>query len=229
LEHLEARLGLRATVSAAAPDRHSRVYLDRSYLEVAAQPGICDWIATHFFVRFEDPQWLRGHLASAGLASRFGTYAGVDGVWDDVGIEREPSILFPILVRRTHPPEVAADWPPTLTEIHPCGAWVLAAVYVDVPDWDPAVDVYTRLLGSDSTGVPVSVDGRRSLRLALRSGAIVLNEAPMAGMALVLGVRSLGETERLLPGSFRTDADRVSWLDPAAVFGVRLGFVEVGR
>jgi hypothetical protein len=42
-------------VSPAAPERHSRVYLDRSYLEVSARPGGSGWSATLFFLRFRGP------------------------------------------------------------------------------------------------------------------------------------------------------------------------------
>jgi hypothetical protein len=54
VEHLVRRLGLRATMSPQARDRHSRVYLDRSYLEVSAGSGGEDWSATMFFLRFDD-------------------------------------------------------------------------------------------------------------------------------------------------------------------------------
>jgi hypothetical protein len=227
--HLEVRLGLRATKSAADPDRHSRVYLHRSYLEVAARPGSTGWGATHFFLRFEDPQALRTHLDASGLPYRFGDYIGVDGRWDDVEIDAN-GIPLPILVRRTDPPEVARHWPPPLGEPHRCGAHTLAAVHIGVPEMDPALDVYRRLLACDETSSPSvsAIDGRRQARLLLASGHLVLVEAETAKIAgLVVGVTSLADTAAVMGGGLRrTPGDPVAWLDPVETFGLRLGFVE---
>ena len=71
VEHLDRRLGLHATVSPAAPERHSRVYLDRSYLEFSVHPTGSGWEATMFFLRFSEPVALRAHLDAAGIAYGF--------------------------------------------------------------------------------------------------------------------------------------------------------------
>src|SRR5512143_2445754 len=78
VERLDRRLGLHATVSPAAPEGHSRVYLHRSYLEVSARDGQAGWEATMFFLRFDDAEVLRAHLDDAGIEYRFGDYVGVD-------------------------------------------------------------------------------------------------------------------------------------------------------
>lgn len=231
VEHLDVRLGLRATVSAGDPTRHSRVYLDRSYLEVAAPGHALRWQAANFFLRFDDPRGLRAHLDSSGLSSRFSVYEGVDGRWDDVEIEAG-SVPLPILVRRTHPPEVSRCWPPPLTEPHPCGARALAAVQILVTDWHTAIAAYRRLLGlGDRTLLEgFAGSGRRRVCLPLASGELVLTEAEVEGIgALILGVASLAETVATLGRDVKwTVADPVAWLDPAAAFGLRIGLVETG-
>jgi hypothetical protein len=102
VEQLGRRLGLHATVSAAAPERHSRVYLDRSYVEVSAGSRAKAWEATMFFLRFEEPRALLAHLDAAGIQHRFETYEGVDGTWDDVEV-RAGTVPLPTLIRRTAP------------------------------------------------------------------------------------------------------------------------------
>jgi hypothetical protein len=86
VEHLDRRVGLRVRVSPEAPERHGRVHLDRSYLEVSAGSIGTAWAATSFFLRFEDPEALRAHLDHAGVQYRFARYEGVDGTWDDVEV-----------------------------------------------------------------------------------------------------------------------------------------------
>jgi len=227
VEHLD-RLGLRATVSPAAPDRHSRAYLHRSYLEVSARPGGTGWSATSFFLRFEDPMALRAHLDAVGLAYRFGEYEGVDGTWDDVEIDAA-SVPFPILVRRTAPPEVARDWPPALAEPHRCGARTLAEVHVGVPSLGEALEAYGRLLGLGPDEMPGSVadprSGRMRLVLPLASGRVVLLDGGTGGVErIVLGVASLEGVD----GGSRTryEGDPVAWLDPGEAFGLELGLAQ---
>jgi hypothetical protein len=225
VEHLDRRLGLRATVSSEAPDRHSRVYLNRSYLEVAAasegEGGTASgWQATLFFLRFDDPVNLRAHLDSADIAYRFREYEGVDGTWDDVEVS-VGSVPLPILIRRTAPPEVARDWPPELREPHGCGARSLAAVHVAVPSLEEAAGAYRRLVGAVEPG-----PGRDRLPVPLASGELVLHEAGSGGIdGIVLGVSSLDATRAALRGRLGpVDDDGVVWLDPAETFGLRLGF-----
>lgn len=228
VKHLH-RIGLRATESPAAPERHSRVYLDRSYLEVSADPGSSGWAAPLFFLRFEDPVWLRAHLDRVGFTSRFGTYEGVDGTWDDVEVGGW-SVPLPILVRRTAPAEIAHWWPPPLREPHRCGATSLAEVHVGVSALEPAVEAYARLLGpregpSPTADVPT---GRRRAVLPAASGRIVLLEGGADAVeGIVLGVGSMTRMqEELGRHVIRDQDDPVAWLDPAVTFGLRLGFVE---
>ncbi len=73
---LDEQLGLHVTVSPQAPERHGRVYLDRAYLEVAANLGRRSWAVTSFFVRFSDPVGLRARLGGARLGYRCQVFEG---------------------------------------------------------------------------------------------------------------------------------------------------------
>lgn len=225
--HLDRSLGLRATVSPAAPERHSRVLLHRSYLEVSARPGASGWSATLFFLRFDDPTGIRAHLERAGLTYRFGKYQGVDGVWDDVEIDAP--VPLPILVRRTAPASVARDWPPPLAEPHPCGASGLAQVHVGVAALGPALDAYVRLLGPEAVDPPKAdpLTGRPGVVLPTASGSVVLlGEGTGRVERIVLGVGSLEVPKDQLRGRLiQREDDPVAWLDPAETFGLEVGFL----
>jgi catechol 2,3-dioxygenase-like lactoylglutathione lyase family enzyme len=221
VEQLGRRLGLRATVSAAAPERHSRVYLDRSYVEVSAGSRAKAWEATMFFLRFEEPRALLAHLDAAGIQHRFETYEGVDGTWDDVEV-RAGTVPLPTLIRRTAPAEVARDWPPALSARHPCDARTLAAVHLAVPNLGEAVEVYGRLLGTDRVA---RVEGGR-VRVSLTAGEIVLREAgPDEGLGLVLSVSSLDAARAVLGRVLGPTVDGIAWVDPVETSGLRLGFI----
>lgn len=231
VEHLDRRLGLRATVSPGAPERHGRVLLDRSYLEVSAGSG-GDWDATMFFLRFADPVALRAHLDAAGLECRFGEYEGVDGTWDDVEV-RVGSVPLPILVRRTAPASVALDWPPALRGDHRSGARWLVAVHVEVTSLDEATEGYRRLIATEES--PRTVEGSRTddgpVRVRLAAGEVVLHEGSSPGtLGVVLGVPSLATPRAALGDAIGpSDEDDVAWVDPAETFGLRLGFTEIGE
>jgi catechol 2,3-dioxygenase-like lactoylglutathione lyase family enzyme len=229
VEQLDRRLGLRATGSPQAPERHSRVYLHRSYLEVSAGSAGAGWQATLFFLRFDDPAALRTHLDGVGMQYRFGQYEGVDGTWDDVEI-RAGTVPLPMLVRRTTPPAVARDWPPALGQTHPCGARTLAAVHLEVPSLKEAVEAYRRLLGAEQVSWADHkrrARGKASARLA--SGEIVLHEGVSgAALGLVLGVPSLAATRIALEGRFAPVDEDVAWMHRGQTFGLRLGFAELG-
>jgi catechol 2,3-dioxygenase-like lactoylglutathione lyase family enzyme len=229
VEHLDRRLGLRTTVSPAAPERHGRVYLGGSYLEVSAGSDR-GWRATMFFLRFADPDDLRAHLDAAGIAYRFGSYEGVDGTWDDVETDVAPPSLS-TLVRRTAPPDVARDWPPALGEPHRCGARALAAVHVEVPSLAEAVNRYRRLLGAEDVPWPdAEPPGRRSARVPLASGELVLREGGRGRIVgIVVEVPSLGETRAALGDVLGPVEDDVAWIDPDEVFGLPVGFTERQR
>ena len=228
VERLDRRSGLRATVSPEAPDRHSRVYLDRSYLEGSAGATGGNWEATMFFLNVEDPEGLRLQLDDAGVVYRSGEYEGVDGTWDEVAIG--DAAALPTIIRRTAPRAVARDWPPALARAHRSGARTLAAVHVEVPSLEEAVEAYRRLTGpgpvSTLVGERQPSSGRASVRLA--SGEIVLHQGRSVRIrALVLGVTSLAATRTTLgEGLGRTD-EGVAWLDPVETHGLRLGFTEL--
>jgi catechol 2,3-dioxygenase-like lactoylglutathione lyase family enzyme len=219
----DARLGLRVTPTPASPGSHGRLYLDRSYLEISASPTAVGWTIPCFFLRFDSPERLRLHLDAAGLRHRFSVYSGHDGQWDDVEIDAG-AIPFPVLVRRTHPPDVARTWPPPLVDQHRSGALTLEAVLVTVPDLASATDAYARLVGMkpdmktdfDLAGCPV---------FHLASGRIILAEGRAPGVgAIVLGAKSLAE----LPSTAgQHPASRIAWVDPVLSFGLRIGFVRI--
>ena len=228
VDHLGQRLGLRASVSPEAPERHSRVYLHRSYLEVLAGSAGAGWETQLFFLRFNDPVALQAHLDDVSIAYRFSEYEGVDGTWDDVEI-RAGTVPLPMLVRRTAPRAVARDWPPALVQTHPCGARTLAAVHVEVPAIEEAVEAYRRLLGAEQVSWADKerrAQGKASVRLA--SGEIVLHEGDSGGaLGLVLGVRSLATTRTALESRLAWRDEKVVWVDPHETFGLRLGFAEL--
>ncbi len=224
IEHLDRRLGLRATPSPSAPERHSRLHLHRSYVEIAARPGGAGWSATLFFLRFEDPVRLRAHLETVGLASDLGSYEGVDGIWDDVGIQAGP-VPMPVLVRRTSPAEIARDWPPALGEPHRCGARTLAEVHVGVPSLAEALEPYGRLLGTEAPAPIVDPrSGRPRATFDLAGGRVALLDG------------GVGEVERIVLGAptlraplkgrlIRQEGDPVAWLDPSETYGLEVGLV----
>jgi hypothetical protein len=218
---LDRRLGLSATVSPAAPDRHSRVHLHRSYLEVSVEPGRTGWEATMCFLRFDDPDVLRTHLDDAGIEYRFGEWIGVDGTWDDVDVGLAGTPL-PTLIRRTGPAAIARDWPPPLAEPHRCGARNLSSVHLDVPSVDAAIQAYRKLVSRNAVSV-----GANAVRVRLASGELVLREAPTARVAgIVLGVPSLAATRAALELPLPRDEEGIAWLGERDLDGLRLGFVE---
>jgi catechol 2,3-dioxygenase-like lactoylglutathione lyase family enzyme len=216
------QFGLEVTVSPEAPERHGRIYLDRSYLEVAVRPGVPTWQVTDFFLGFSELAALQAHLDGADLAHRYEVYQGVDGRWDDVQLD-VADVPVPGLVRRTEPPEAARNWPPPLARPHRCGASTLAAVRVPVPKLVAASRFYGRLLGHATP----QESGQRRVVLPLLLGSIVLVEG--AEWAVVLGVASLEESSaalasRLLP----PDENDVAWLDSSAST-LALGLTETAR
>ena len=218
---LDARFGLRTTITAADPERHGRIHLERSYLEVTSLEPVADWSLRRFFVRFADLEALRRHLVVTRLAYDIDVYRGVDGRWDDVSVDGG-AVPLPVLVRRTHPPEIARTWPPPIAQPHPCGATTLEAVYLTVPELGPAVDVYGRLVG---VKLLAATDDVGCAELTLTSGRIVLIEGEPAGIAgIVLGVGSL-EANKTVVGQLTSSP--VEWLDPTSSHGLRIGFVEV--
>lgn len=225
VEVLATGAGLETTRSPADPGRHGRIHLDRTYLEVAADPGARSWQCPLFFLRFDDLAKLRNHLASVGIEYKVGTYQGVDGTWDDVEV-LSGGVPLPILVRRTHPPEVAADWPPALKRPHPGGAATLEQVHLVVTDLDAAAEVYSKLLGTPGLALRGPA-GRPARVFAAPPGHIVLSRGQRTGIAaVVVGVSSHATPRPPLAEGPVTD---VTWLDLPVASGVQIGFIQTGR
>lgn len=187
------RIGLITTRTAAAPDRHGRVHLDRSYLEIAAGTEAS---LPFFFLRFDRLDATLDALEGRGLRARAGSYQGCDGIWEEIAIDGDTAVPLPFLIRRTTPPEVARDWPPPLAAPHPCGALALAAVHLRVAGLKRGVEIYERLLGA-----PALTVGAASALHQVGSGRIVLHEAaelPPAIVGLELRVASLEHTQQYL-------------------------------
>jgi hypothetical protein len=222
------RLGLDVTVSPAASDRHGRLHLHRTYLEIAADVGVASWRVSLVFLGFPDRARLVAHLDEVGLTYRYGTYEGVDGTWDDVEL-LVGDVSAPLLVRRTEPAEVARDWPPPLRQPHRCGATMLAAVHLPAASLEPAVEVHARLLGYG----PRPGDGgdgtahHRRATFDLGTGSLVLDEGA-AGPGVVLGVTSLGRANEILGRPLAVDDGGIAWLDPTLTSGLRIGFTDAG-
>lgn len=226
LERLEQRLGLAAVRTAAEPRHHSRIFLDRSYLEVSDREPGEGWRTPYFFVRFEDPAALREHLEASGLAWTWGSYQGVDGLWDDVSIESR-SVPCPFLVRRTEPVDLAGDWPPALERVHRCDARSLHEVGVGVADLASAMEVYTRLLGTAPEPVRISATQQGACYTLAGGGRIVLLESDVSGIrSVTLGVGSLQRARDCLGSLAPPGSHETLWVNPAAIGGLRWGFAE---
>lgn len=240
LERLGSRFGLVATRTPAAPTWHSRIFLDRSYVEVSARPGRAapsGWAIPLFFLRYEALPPMLDHLRAAGIGADVSEHAGVDGTWDDVSVSAPEGVPAPLLVRRTRPPEVAADWPPPLPAPQPCGAVALDAVHLRVAHLAPAVDFYRRLLALEARSLPTrdASSGGERIELPLASGRLALHsaEAGQPGViGIALAVDSLARVEQTLDArgvSLRRGATAGGpecWLDPAETHGVLFGFRE---
>jgi hypothetical protein len=219
---LADRVGITTTISPADPDRHGRVHVDRAYIEVSSHDPVDEWALPFWFLRFDDPIALRRHLDASGLPSSFDVYEGVDGRWDDVFVDGG-AVPLPLLVRRTHPPEIARNWPPPQRAAHRCGATTLDAVHVTVPDLAAAADTYRRLVGERRVdGGEAVVDAAGSVEVRLDRGRILLVEGERAGVTgIVLGVASLAQTSRVVGP---LSGAPVAWLDRSVTHGVRIGF-----
>ncbi len=137
---LERQLGFRLSVTRTAPRSHGRIFLDRGYIEVAASAelprglpraaSLLSWGG--YFFRVEAIEAFVEAASERGVeVSAPSVYTGHDGEWLDVLIGHPTwRDLFPIIVQRISPPEIAADWPPPLRDEHPNGARTLASVYL---------------------------------------------------------------------------------------------------
>jgi hypothetical protein len=218
---LRDQLGLITVRTPAAPDRHGRVYLDCSYLEVAK--GTAASLAL-FFLRYDQLDHTRAALEGRGLRTRASKYEWIDGIWEDIEMDAGTAAPLPHSTRRTTPPQVAASWPLPLAAPRPRGAEALAAVRLRVPRLEPALESYERLLG-----VPAMKLTARSAVYETTSGQIVLQEVTELSPAIVglaLRVTALGHAQRYL-AALRTKtwrADDALWVDLPG--GWHVGFCE---
>ena len=247
-----ARLGLELTQTPEAPERHGRIHLHRTYVEVSL-PTTQPLAPGHeaelplFFLNAEDVTAAAGRLSSRGLKSTPRTYHGVDGVWEELQLESPASSLLPLVIRRVAPTAVAQNWPPPRPTPHPCGAVTLEAVVLVTKRLEVAWDSYRRLLGLE--GQPrIFHDAHYAARRAevpLPNGRLVLLEAGGPGPAetalarhgpgpagVQFGVQDLLATEAFLAQQgLRFERSRSTapvpelWLDPSETFGVPLGFI----
>jgi hypothetical protein len=202
------KLGLQAVRTPQAPREHSRIHLDRCYMEVAqpvSQPPSFAGIGVSspcFFLRFDHPD-LEGELRRLGLRPRpLTAYQGKDGVWEDLSFE-EPEAEGLLLVRRTQPPEVAKDWPPALRASNPAGILALSSVLVATPRFSEAQAFFRKLCGSNQVGPPRD-DGflqatRCDVQLPAGRGRITLLERERQAVEGVgLAVQDLGVAQRFV-------------------------------
>lgn len=203
------QLGFRVTVTPAAAQRHSRLHLDRTYLEIAqpidAAPS--QWEARLFFFRFEDRDATRARLLERGVATRPREYRGVDGTWEELELQ-SPELPLPVLVRRTEPVDVARDWPPALVEPHPNGAVTLEGVALESTRPEELTAVFTALLddaGTRTRAASVEIlPGRANLVAGIRFG--VSNLEMTAGFLRSSGVAFEAARKRLVVARQETGA-----------------------
>jgi hypothetical protein len=226
IDLLAQRYALELVPTVGAADRHGRIYLDRTYLEVSTGAE-SRWEVTAFYLGFSDLERLRRQLSVAGLVHRHQVYEGVDGRWDDVEVE-VAEVPVPVLVRRTEPAELARNWPPPLERAHRCGATGLAEVHLPVESLREAAELYARLLGGEPSWVAAGgTSVQRRAVFHLGTGRIVLVEGA-SRYAAVLGVPSLATSRAVLGPALLPPDDRgVSWFAPAMGTGLPLGLVPL--
>jgi hypothetical protein len=141
------RFGLRITATPEDSEGHARLYLDRSYVEVVPGTSDADGLRlTGFYLSHPDVPSAIETLWERGLANGPAvTYRGVDGVWWDGVLTPPEGVPAPVIVQRTEPADVAADWPPALINRHPSGIERLLAVYLVTPYVAQAVEFYEQL------------------------------------------------------------------------------------
>lgn len=245
IQLLAQRVGLIATRTPSAATRHSRVYMHRSYLEVstpetsAASPR---GSVPLFFLRFEDLEQTRRELTARGIAFDATPYQGRDGVWDNVVLTAPEGVLAPILVKRTHPLEIAREWPPAASAPQPCGARHLSGVLLPVAAGrrQAAIDFFHLLLPQaqvlPASREPVWGSTRTDVvwpggRIALLESAASSPAATPGALGVLLAVDDLGRTRaffdtrgvRTLPGG---SGAKELWLDPEETLGIALGLAE---
>ncbi len=121
------QLGFRLTATTGTDD-HSRVLLDRGYLEVMPLAGGETGIRGRgWFLRPADLVGSVTALRAHGIAANDPTvYQGRDGAWLDVELAASATAMLPVLTRRVDLP----TWPPHLRAAHDNRAISLAGVHV---------------------------------------------------------------------------------------------------
>lgn len=115
-------LGFRLTPTHGATS-HSRIFLDRHYLEVE-ESGEAEIGAVGWFLRGDDLDQAAVMLSAEVMPAFWPTrYQGHDGVWVDVSVVGQTPAL-PTLTKRTD--VAAASWPPPLEAEHPNGVTAIA-------------------------------------------------------------------------------------------------------
>lgn len=222
---LEEHLGFTVTVPLHASLSHSRIFLDRGYIEVHA-PSTSRLASLEMTVL---RQWAGYYLRPpeisryAAWAVRRGLpvvgperYRGVDGEWLDLMVERAPwGRLLPVITQRTAPAEMASDWPPALPVTHPNGVQSLLGIYMVIPDAVEVGKLIEALVDRDVT-VPIrrpvinAFLQSEEYAITLPNGRVLLLERPRgpgraaewlrdhgAGiMAALFGTPALGATHR---------------------------------
>jgi len=246
------RLGLELTRTPQAAERHGRVLFHRGYVEVsvpqgeALGPGV-EGTLPLFFLNAENLPALAERLRTRGLPSTPRTYAGVDGLWEELLLETPPTLPVPLIIRRVEPPEIARDWPPPRETPHPCGALTLEAVVGVTGQLDLTWEYQKRLLGLEGE-LHVIHDAHYNARrgevwlprcrwvLLEPSGPGLaqhaLNRQGPGPLGFQLGVLNVLQTEDFYAARglrlTRVNASAQPperWLDPAETFGISLGFV----
>lgn len=167
---------------------HGRVRLDRSYLEVVADPGPrVPLRASGWFLRCDELDVAAARLRDAGLqVSDPRSYKGHDGAWLDLELKQTgpQTAALPTLTKRTDLPVGA--WPPPLAEPHSNGATRLAEVRLFAPDPEPLASRLAAL------GATVERVGERFV--LAESGAVVQSVRPgPAGIDALVFARPSGE------------------------------------
>jgi hypothetical protein len=251
MRRLDERLGLEAWPTSTDPQRHSRVVLDRSYVELSlgAPRGGPPWVLPWFFLRFlELPDLCRARLEEAQLASTLQIFDGEDGCWTELQLDAPASVPLPLLIHRPARPGLALSFPPPMPSLQPCGAFGLAGVCLVTPELSTTLQYYRRLLGLTKVpqGFHDRVFGAHRVDLSLPGqGRIALLQPEGSGfgaawlatrgpgvMGLLLAVESFWQPEehfrRMGIGSERgiTTLGAELWIDPVETLGIPFGYVE---
>ncbi|MEO8967240.1 MAG: VOC family protein [Solirubrobacteraceae bacterium] len=113
-------------------DRHTRIHLAGSYLELRTTEPPTALRGSGWFLRACEPSTIAQTLASRGVtASDSAPYHGADGTWSDISVGgAELGAVVPMITHRVDRP----DWPPRSGAMHPNGAVAVAELQLATPD-----------------------------------------------------------------------------------------------